>query len=173
MTVTNFDHDVVVDHPPAAVISIRARMAPQVSDDDRVPTEFGWWISNHMANHKPPIESQSALARMLYDEARRRGLNVNIGQSTISRWIYHEVKPDPAKVVLLAGVFGVPEGEVLHRAGHGQPTAPEPTTDPLLLKLNALLGDPSPIPAAELETLRTVLAGVLAPYERYLRLRAV
>jgi hypothetical protein len=176
MTVTDIDHDrpyrVVVDQHSAPVISIRARMAPQVSDDKQ-PTEFGWWLLRQMANHRPPIASQSALSRALYDEARRVGANVNIGQSTISRWIYHDVKPDPGKVVLLAGIFGVTEGEILHRAGHGRPTPPQPTTDQLLVKLNTLLGEPSPIPAAELDILRSVLTGVIAPYEQYLRLRAV
>lgn len=152
--------------PDNHVPCIRARMA--VVSGDRAPTPFGWWLTEQMAAHH--IDTQSDLARLITatDEARTQG--IRIPQSTISRWIYEPGRPDPAKVVLLAPVFGVDPGEVLHRAGVGRPTTPDGPnhTDPLLAKIAILIGDNSPVPPGRLDKLRATLELVVEPYEEYL-----
>lgn len=68
------------------------------------------------------------------DLARRIG----VAQSAISRWKRGESMPEPSNCRELARVFGVPEAEVLRRAGHltGSGTLyeqqPEPSLEELL-----------------------------------------
>ncbi len=126
---------------------------------DRQPTEFGWWLLQQMAAQQPPL-SQAALARA-----------TRVSDSTVSRWIYTEGRPDADKLADLARVLGVDRGELLHMTGYGRPHEPtqrHQPDDPLLAKLALLLADPSPVPPDDLVTLRTVLTGVIAPYERHL-----
>lgn len=132
-------------------------MAPQVSDGKQ-PTDFGWWLLQRMADRDSPL-SQADLAK-----------RVRVSQSTISRWIYDPIRPDTDKLTQLADALGLNRGEVLERAGHGRPggAVTAAPTDPLLAKLAILVGEHSPVPAGEHETLRAVLTGVIAPYERYL-----
>lgn len=134
-------------------------MEAQVSGDDRQPTDLGWWLLQQMAAHTPPL-SQS-------DLARRTG----VGQATISRWIYHPIRPDTDKLAKLAHALGADLGDLLHLAGHGRPThGPDtpPTADPLLAKISILIGDHSPVPPERLARLRAHLEMVIEPYEQHL-----
>ncbi len=129
----------------------------------REPTQLGWWLLRAMADHGL---SQTDLAKQ-----------IGTAQGTISRAIYEHRKFDLDMLRRLADSFDTPYGEVLALAGYtdvagaapGQPQ-PEPE-DELLAKLRLMLDRSSPIPADQLATLRTVLAGVIAPYEAYMTRR--
>lgn len=130
-----------------------------VNSADRQPTPFGWYLIRLMAAHDPQM-TQSDLAR-----------RTNIGQATISRWIYGSAKPDPDKLALLADALGLDHNDLLHRAGHTT-TAPTPRTDPtdhpIAAEIRVMLGPDSPLPLGERNVLETVLNGVLTPYRHHL-----
>ncbi len=157
MSTTSFYERSLAGAAAEPVRSFRARMESQVSGE-RQPTDFGWWVLKQMADRNPPM-SQADLAR-----------RVRVSQSTVSRWIYDPIRPDTDKLAQLADALDLDRGEVLTRAGHGRPaTVTEgASTDPRLAKLAILLGHNSPIPESELAVLRSVVDGVIAPYEKYL-----
>ncbi len=126
----------------------------------RQPTELGWWLLRAMAARNL---SQTDLAA-----------KIGVAQGTISRAIYDRRRFDLDMLRRLAAALDTPYGEVLALAGYDElavttpeQPAPEPE-DELLTRLRLMLDRSSPIPPAQLDTLRTVLAGVIAPYEQYM-----
>lgn len=148
------------------VPSFRTRNLPSVGvlvEGAKEPTDFGWWLLDQMAQHRPRL-SQIDLAR-----------KADIGQATISRWIYDpKIRPDTHKLARLANALNVSHSEVLQRAGHGalRPVTitPEPL-DATVAKLRLCLDPTSPLTDDERATLRQVVDGVLLGYERALRRR--
>ncbi len=129
----------------------------------REPTQLGWWLLRAMADHGL---SQTDLAKQ-----------IGTAQGTISRAIYEHRNFDLKMLRRLADAFDTPYGEVLTLAGYtdvagASPAQPQPEPeDELLAKPRLMLDRSSPIPPAQLETLRAVLAGVIAPYEQYMTRR--
>lgn len=129
----------------------------------REPTQLGWWLMRAMAARDL---SQTDLAKL-----------IDTAQGTISRLIYERRKFDLDMLRRLADTFNTPYGDVLALAGYTDvagagPAQPQPEPDDeLLAKLRLMLDRSSPIPPAQLDTLRTVLAGVIAPYEQYMTRR--
>ncbi len=128
------------------------------------PTAFGWWLLQQMADHQPRL-SQVDLARL-----------TGIGQATISRWIYTDIRPDTDKLARLADALDLSRGEVLQRAGHGTlrpiqaPFEPEPM-DPLGAEIVMAIHPSSPLTDDERAALRAALDGVMYGYRTALRRR--
>ncbi len=128
---------------------------------ERKPTDLGWWLLRAMAKRDL---SQTDLGRI-----------VDVAQGTISRAIYEHRKFDLDFLRRLAETFDTPYGEVLTLAGYADvaeasPALPEPEPeDELLAKLRLMLDRSTPIPPARLATLRATLAGVIEPYEEYMK----
>lgn len=124
-------------------------------DGSRVPTELGWYLLRRMAAHQPPL-SQAQFAHAM-----------DVSQSTISRWIYADIRPDPALLHRAANVLKADPNELLTVVGYVG-TTPPPThgTDPdhpLVDRLRRVLA--GPLADAERATLEAVIGGVLQPYE--------
>jgi transcriptional regulator with XRE-family HTH domain len=130
---------------------------------DRQPTRFGLYVLRQMAAHDPPL-TQSDLAR-----------KVSVSQSTISRWIFEERRPDYANLEALAPALDVEFDELLAHAGYG-PQAAEvgtmPSIHPLALELDQMLGENSRVPASDREHLRIIVDRVIDPYRKPRRRRA-
>lgn len=130
----------------------------------RQPTPFGWYLLHRMAEHEPRL-TQSDVARL-----------ADVGQATISRWIYENMKPDTERLGRLALALGVSKNELLQRAGHGTATLDleelgEPVLHPILAEARMMLDPTSPLTPDERETLEQVLTGIISPYRRAMRRR--
>ncbi len=129
----------------------------------RQPTAFGWYLLHRMAEHEPRL-TQTDVARL-----------AGVGQATISRWIYEEIKPDTERLGRLALALGVTKNELLQRAGHGTAALDldlgEPALHPILAEARMMLDPASPLTDDERHNLEQVLTGIVAPYRRAMRRR--
>lgn len=130
----------------------------------RKPTPFGWYLLHRMAEHEPRL-TQSDLARL-----------AGVGQATISRWIYDDIRPDTERLGRLALALGVSKNELLQRAGHGTAALDledlgEPALHPILAEARMMLDPASPLTDEERDNLEQVLTGIVAPYRRAMRRR--
>ncbi len=130
----------------------------------RQPTELGWWLLRHMAAHDPPLK-QAALAKAM-----------EVGQTTVSRWIHEDLQPTASLLIRAADILGGSRREILQAAGYGDDVVTaidEPTPDqdhPLVARLRRVLGPDgprNPADRAALEaTLEVILDGILRPWEQ-------
>ncbi len=151
-----------LDSPSNGAIPFRGRNARLVNggqwaimEGDRNPTELGWYLLRRMAAHDPPF-TQAEFATAM-----------KVSQSTVSRWIYADIRPDPALLHRAANVLGDDPNHILTVVGYVGATPP-PSTDvepdrPLVDRLRHVLS--GPLTDAERATLEAVIAGVLQPYE--------
>jgi transcriptional regulator with XRE-family HTH domain len=134
-----------------------------VSKDREVPT-FPEWLA---AAIETRYDSDSAFARA-----------AGVSPSVVSRWVKGELTPTPKALQKIAPALGVnattlsaiayPElGGELPESSYQQPRP----VHPLARDVDRLLGEDSPVPDAERETLASLVEAVVSPYRRYLRKR--
>lgn len=143
-----------------------ARLTHPAADPMTPPwSAFGPWLTDYMAQQSPPI-TQAELARRVRADPR-----------TVNRWCRSEVQPSTEHLKLLAPVLGVPYGQLLVRAGHGDPGAelPEaprpPRLDPLAAELGRMLDPDSPLDDETRTRLRLIVNQVMEAERKNMRRR--
>jgi transcriptional regulator with XRE-family HTH domain len=121
----------------------------------------------------------SAFRQYVISHARKAGIAAKqadlarateIDQTQLSRWFRGEAQPTVAGLRKLeAKVPGTTLHDMMVLTGHvqGDASQVEPTprqSHPLVYELDDLLADDSPLPAAERDTLATLIDRIIAPY---------
>lgn len=124
------------------------------------PTRLGWWIMQHMADHKPPL-SQAEVAE-----------RAGVSQSTVSRWIYKRIQPRSRKLNDIARIFDADLEEVKMLAGYGSSAdlaALAVRRTRIATEIDEMLSDGSPIEPTEQTRIAVLLDHVIAPYRELMK----